>query len=57
MIKKVKVGDEVWSDYFNEWVRVARIVSDAEWYFTLPGHHREERARTPLSWFERQLNE
>lgn len=54
--KIVKVGDEVWSDYFNEWVRVTRIISDIEWYFRLPGGS-ETRAKTPLSWFERQLNE
>ena len=47
---KIKVGDMVWSGYFNDWIKVEKIISDTDWYFNFKG--RIIKAQTALSFFE-----
>jgi hypothetical protein len=50
--KKLKVGDKVYSSYFNAEITITRIEDDKNWWFDLNGNIL--KAQTPLSYFERR---
>jgi hypothetical protein len=47
----LKVGDHVWSAFFNQVIKVSAVRSDDDWEFELPNGERYP-ADTPLSYFE-----
>ena len=47
---KLKVGDTIWSDYFNAHLKIVNIISDNNWYFELKG--KVYKAQTTLSYIE-----
>jgi len=51
-MKKLKAGDRIYSKYFSQEIIITRVISDKDWYFVLS--HRELKAKTPLSYFERE---
>lgn len=56
MANKIKVGDSLYSNYFGAQIRVTKIVSDNDWYFTLDGESILQ-AGTPLSHFQKEKDE
>ena len=37
IIKNPKVGDQVYSEYFNSWLTITEIKDDTNWWFSLNG--------------------
>jgi len=47
-----KVGDLVWSDYFQAWLEIVKINSNTDWYFQKDGRGPVLKAQTPLQHFK-----
>lgn len=45
----IKEGDVLYSDYFNQNIKVIKIHSNTDWYFEIQGQIL--KAQTPLSYF------
>lgn len=50
---KYKVGDRVFSKYFNAWLTIIAIEDDNNWWFRHPVNRAVTKAQTPLSYFEK----
>lgn len=50
--RKLKVGDIVYSKFFDANIEIVKINSDRDWLFKL--NNRILQAKTPLSYFEKQ---
>ena len=48
-MRKIKVGEMVWSKHFGAWIKVIKINSDDDWYFMFNGS--VNKAKAPLSFF------
>lgn len=53
--KKLKVGDKIWSQYFNCQIEIVKIEDNNNWYFKKVIANPVMKAQTPLSYFEKQL--
>ena len=53
IIKNPKVGDQVYSEYFNSWLTITEIKDDTNWWFSLNGE--VNKAQTSLSWFVKNI--
>lgn len=49
---KLKVGDIIFSGFFNQFIEIVLINSDDDWYFKLGD--RILKAQTPLPYFEKE---
>lgn len=50
---KYKVGDRVFSKYFNAWLTIIAIEDNNNWWFRHPVNRAVTKAQTPLSYFEK----
>lgn len=53
-MKKFKIGQEIYSQYFKDWIKIIEINSDTDWYFEVKG--KVLKAKTPLSFFEKKAS-
>lgn len=54
-MSKLKVGDIIWSNYFQCQIEIVKIDDDNNWYFKKVIANPVMKAQTPLSYFEKQM--